>query len=198
MMISEFIERTGFEPTASEYAKIEEAYYDFNGNKDEFCKAFVKNGGEKKIYKARAEEIAQLKSRLVEMEKQHKTETEAREKQIADLRVELDRELEWKPCDGSGTNMTQERYEHLAKCGKTMTDEEAAAFIADECGFALEKIHILHEVNTYEVNKHHRLRVAGTFDRAPVYESTDWNYVRFDCAYFMYELVNGELRFYCC
>ena len=41
MMISEFIERTGFEPTASEYAKIEKAYYDFNGNKDEFCKAFV-------------------------------------------------------------------------------------------------------------------------------------------------------------
>ena len=38
MMISEFIERTGFEPTASEYAKIEKAYYDFNGNKDEFCK----------------------------------------------------------------------------------------------------------------------------------------------------------------
>ena len=85
MMISEFIERTGFEPTASEYAKIEKAYYDFNGNKDEFCKAFVKNGGEKKIYKARAEEIAQLKSQLVEMEKQHKTEMEAREKQINDL-----------------------------------------------------------------------------------------------------------------
>lgn len=41
MMMSEFIERTGFEPTASEYAKIEEAYYDFNGNKDEFCKAFA-------------------------------------------------------------------------------------------------------------------------------------------------------------
>lgn len=28
-----YIERTGFEPTASEYAKIEDAYYDFNGNK---------------------------------------------------------------------------------------------------------------------------------------------------------------------
>ena len=198
MMISEFIERTSFEPTASEYAKIEEAYYNFNGNKDEFCKAFMKNDGEKKIYKARAEEIAQLKSQLVEMEKQHKAEVEAHEKQIAELTAELDRELEWKPCDGSGTNMTQERYEHLAKCGKTMTDEEAAAFIADECGFALEKIHILHEVNTYEVNKHSRLRKSGTFDRAPVYESSDWNYVRFDCAYFMYELVNGELRFYCC
>ena len=86
----------------------------------------------------------------------------------------------------------------LAKYGKAMTDEEAKAFIADECGFDPEKIRILHEVNTYEVNKHRRIRKAGTFDRAPVYEATDWNYVRFDCACFMYELVNGELRFYCC
>ena len=198
MMISEFIERTGFEPTASEYAKIEKAYYDFNGNKDEFCKAFVKNGGEKKIYKERAEEIAQLKRQLVEMEKQHKSDMEAREKQIAELNADLDRELEWKPCDGSGTNMTQERYEHLANCGQVMSDEEAKEFIADECGFDPEKIHILHEVNTYEVNKHRRLRVAGPFDRAPMYESTDWNYIRFDCACFMYEFINGQLCFYCC
>lgn len=198
MMISEFIERTGFEPTASEYAKIEKAYYDFNGNKDEFCKAFVKNGGEKKIYKARAEEIAQLKSQLVEMEKQHKTEMEAREKQINDLTAELDRELEWQPSTGTGTNMSQSDYDHLANCGKLMTDEEAKTFIADECGFDPEKIHILHEINTYEVNKHRCLRVAGTFDRAPVYESSDWNYIRFDCACFMYEFINGQLCFYCC
>ena len=198
MMMSEFIERTGFEPTASEYVKIEEAYYDFSGNKDEFCKAFAKNGGEKKIYKARAEEIAQLKSQLVEMEKQHKTEMEAREKQINDLTAELDHELEWKPSTGTGTNMSQSDYDHLANCGQTMTDEEAKAFIADECGFALEKIHILREVNTYEVNKHRRLRESGTFDRAPVYEATDWNYIRFDCACFMYEFINGQLCFYCC
>lgn len=198
MMISEFIERTGFEPTASEYAKIEDAYYDFDGNKDEFCKAFVKNGGEKRICKARAEEIAQLKIQLVEMEKQHKSEMEAREKRIAELNADLDRELEWRPCDSTGTNMTQERYEHLANCGQVMSDEEAKKFIADECGFDPEKIHVLHEVNTYEVNKHRRLRVAGTFDRAPMYESTDWNYIRFDCACFMYEFINGQLCFYCC
>ena len=44
MMMSEFIDRTGFEPTAKEYAKIEKAYYDFDGDKDAFCKAFVKDG----------------------------------------------------------------------------------------------------------------------------------------------------------
>lgn len=198
MMISEFIERTGFEPTASEYAKIEDAYYNFDGDKDEFCKAFVRDGCEKELCKARAAEIVTLKSQLVKMEKLHKTEMETREKQIDKLTAELDRELEWKPSTGAGTNMNQQDYERLVRSGRTMTDEEAKTFIARECGFAPEKIRILHEVNTYEVNRHRRLRKSGTFDRAPVYESTDWNYVRFDCAQFMYELVNGELRFYCC
>ena len=198
MMMSEFIDRTGFEPTAKEYAKIEEAYYDFDGDKDAFCKAFVKDGGARKLCKARAAEIDRLNSLLLESERQYKKDMADREKRIDELTAELDRELEWKPSDGAGTNMSQNDYAHLADCGKTMTDEEAKAFIADECGFAPEKIHILHEVNTYEVNKYSRLRKSGTFDRAPVYKSTDWNYIRFDCACFMYELVNGELRFYCC
>ncbi len=198
MMMSEFITRTGFEPTAKEYAKIEEAYYNFDGDKDAFCKAFVKDGGARKLCQNRAAEIERLNSLLMESDRQYMKDIADREKCIDELTAELDRELEWKPSENTGTNMAQERYEALAKGGKTLTNEEAAAFIADECGFALEKIRILHEVNTYEVNKHSRLRVAGTFDRAPVYESTDWNYVRFDCACFMYELVNGELRFYIC
>lgn len=198
MMISEFIDRTGFEPTAKEYAKIEDAYYDFNGDKDTFCKAFVKNGGAKKICKARAAEIERLNSLLMETEKQYKQDISDRDRRIDQLTAELDREFEWKPAANTGTNMEQDHYEHLARSGRKMTDEEAKAFIADECGFAPEKIRILHEASTYEVNKHLRLRVAGTFDRAPVYDATDWNYVRFDCAGFMYELVNGELQFYCC
>lgn len=198
MMMSEFIDRTGFEPTAGEYEKIEEAYYDFDGDKDAFCKAFVKDGGEKKICKARVAEIQRLKSQMIELEKQFKKDVADRDRRIEELTADLDKELEWKPSTGTGTNMSQGDYDHLARCGRQMTDEEARAFIADECGFDPEKIRILHEVNTYEVNKHRRLRKSGTNDRAPMYESTDWNYVRFDCACFMYELVNGELRFYCC
>ncbi len=198
MMMSEFVERTGFQPTADEYDQIESAYYAFDGDKDAFCKAFVEQGGEMKIYKARANEIARLRSQMLEIEKEHKKEVADRDRRINKLTAELDRELEWKPSTGTGTNMEQSRYEKLASSGCVMTDEEAKAFIADECGFAPEKIRILHEASTYEVNKHLRLRKSGTFDRAPVYEATDWNYVRFDCACFMYELVNGELRFYCC
>ena len=198
MMMSEFIDRTGFEPTASEYEKIEKAYYDFDGDKDAFCKAFVKDDGARKLCKARAAEIDRLNSLLLESERQYKKDMADREKRIDELTADLDKELEWKPSTGTGTNMSQSDYDHLASSGRKMTDEKAKAFIADECGFDPEKIRIQHEVNTYEVNKYRRLRKSGTFDRAPMYESTDWNYVRFDCACFMYELVNGELRFYCC
>ena len=198
MTTKEFTERTGFEPTPAEYEEIERAYYDFDGDKDAFCKDFARTGGEKKIYQRRAEYIAELESQLMDSEKEHKAEIAKLRTELAKVREELDAELDWQPSHQTGTNMEQERYEELAKYGKAMTDEEAKAFIADECGFDLEKIRILHEVNTYEVNKYRRLRKSGTFDRAPVYEATDWNYVRFDCACFMYELVNGELRFYCC
>ena len=38
MMIHEFTERTGYKPTFEEYREIEKQYYDFDGNKDEFCR----------------------------------------------------------------------------------------------------------------------------------------------------------------
>ena len=69
MMLSEFVERTGFTPLPFEYEKIEEAYFDFDGDKDAFCKAFVEGGGEKKIYQARAAEIDRLNSKLLETDK---------------------------------------------------------------------------------------------------------------------------------
>ena len=43
MMKSEFTERTKYNPTDEEYAEIEESYYEFDGNKDEFCKAWLKD-----------------------------------------------------------------------------------------------------------------------------------------------------------
>ena len=55
MMIREFVDRTGFEPTATEYAAIEEKYYSFDGSKDEFCKAWVKDGGIQRLTRQRAE-----------------------------------------------------------------------------------------------------------------------------------------------
>lgn len=42
MLVSEFIDRTGYQPTAEEYDEIEKAYYVFAGDKDAFCRAWSK------------------------------------------------------------------------------------------------------------------------------------------------------------
>lgn len=198
MLMSEFVERTGFTPTAEEYVKIEKSYYTFDGDKDAFCKAFAACSGADRIYRERAEEIERLRSELVEMEKRHRAEVEDRDRRIGELTEKLDRELEWKPAENVGTNIDQNRYEDLYGYGRKMTDDEAKALIADECGFSADKITIRHTARTYEVNKHRELRVSDEYEREPIYESTDWNYVRFDCASFMYEYINGELEFYFC
>ena len=76
MMMSEFIERTGFEPTAEEYEKIEDAYYRFDGSKDEFCKNWLAEGGILKAAQARAEKISQLRSELLELDHANRMETD--------------------------------------------------------------------------------------------------------------------------
>ena len=37
------------------------------------------------------------------------------------------------------------------------------------------------------------VREKERMERDPVYSSTDWNYIRFDCAGLQYEMINGEL-----
>ena len=209
MMMSEFIERTGFQPMAQEYAKIEEAYYNFDGDKDAFCRAFVKADGEKQVYQARAAEIDRLNSRILELDKSAKKDGEEYERRLADLQTQLDCELEWKPCEGAGTNMSQSSYEALAAlCDGThgdphvMNEDEAKRLVAEEFGFALERIEIVSEVHTYEVNKYNQLRKSAAYTRQPLYDATDYNYVRFNIrgagSTWMYEMVNGELETYSC
>ena len=41
MMYCEFVERTKVEVSWEDYRIIEESYYDFDGNKDEFCKKWL-------------------------------------------------------------------------------------------------------------------------------------------------------------
>jgi hypothetical protein len=85
MMMSEFIERTGFQPTYDEYEQIQDAYYLFDGGKDEFCKKFVAENGEKKVYQARAEEIERLRSQMLELDKHFKQELDDREQKPKSL-----------------------------------------------------------------------------------------------------------------
>ena len=135
MMKSEFIERTGFEPTAEEYAQIEEAYYEFSGDKNAFCKDFLKKRGVERLIRGRASKIEELKKELEDMEKKLEAEKKASEKEIDSLKKQLDKELDWKPCEG-GTTMDQGRYEELATAGGTriLTEQEAKDLIYNEFG----------------------------------------------------------------
>ena len=65
-MISEFIELTGFEPTAAEYRRIEDQYIEEDIDKKDFCKKWVEEGGVAKIAQERLKEIEDLKAQLTQ------------------------------------------------------------------------------------------------------------------------------------
>ena len=158
---------------------------------------------------ARAAEIERLNGKILEMDRAAKKDGEEHERRLADLEAQLDKELEWKPSESTGTNMAQADYESLLEsctgnhgAPHVMSEGEARMLVAEEFGFNPERIEIITTVHTYEVNKYRRLRKAGIYTRQPLYNATDWNYVRFNvrgagCTW-MYEMVNGELETYSC
>ena len=127
------------------------------------------------------------------MEEHNKIATE-----LEKVKAELDKELEWKDCSSMGTQMSETDYLRLKQSGKVLTHEEAKNLISREFGFNPEKITILSTVKTYESNKHYRTRVKESFERDPIYDATDWNYIRFDCAGWYYEMIDGQLKQYYC
>lgn len=197
MMMSEFTQRTGVYPTPWEYEKIEEQYYAFEGTKDSFCADWVAKDGPAKLYAERVAYIDRLKDCLTEQRKDYEAEIGRLKAKISELELDLEKELDWQDADNTGTNMEQGWYEHLERCGRKLTVNEAKKEVADSFGFAPELVEIITEVSTYQVNKYHRLRKKETFERLPCYESTDWNYIRFNCRGWQYEMVNGQLRPYC-
>lgn len=64
MMKSEFMDRTGFEPTEAEYRDIEAEYMGCDIDKDEFCKQWKKQGGIQRMMRLRARRIEELESQI--------------------------------------------------------------------------------------------------------------------------------------
>lgn len=71
MVKSEFIERTGFEPTEAEYREIEAEYMGCDIDKDEFCKTWKKQGGIQRLMRLRARRIEELEAELVKEKNDH-------------------------------------------------------------------------------------------------------------------------------
>ena len=98
-------------------------------------------------------------------------------------------------------NVSQKSYDALLHSGSSreLSDEEAIALVCEEFGFDPAKITIIHSVGVYEKETHtRRLRKIGETERKPLYDATDWNYIRFNCANWFYEMHNGELQQYYC
>ena len=195
MMYHEFTERTGFYPDANLYRTIEEAYYDFDGDKNEFCKAYRanKDGLAERIARA-TNDAARLEHRKAEEKlfEAHDDLLEAQDK-IYRLEQKVDRLLEWKPYTDERA-VSQEKYDHLKSSGHEMTDEEAKQWIADEWGFAERKIEIIRTMPKLEISRMHTLRTVGEIARDPYYDATDWYYVRFLVCGMTTEAYNGSLE----
>ena len=199
MMIHEFTELTGFEPSMEEYAKIEQQYYEFDGDKKAFCKNFLQNGSVQKMYDKRLETIRQLRSTMMENEKELRQAMKEKDAMIARLEADLEREQEWQPFEDEH-NVSQAAYEKLEAAGaRELSDDEAADMIAEEFGFDRSKIQIVHEVKKWEINRHRRCRTVGTIPRKALFEAWDWNYIVFNVRGNVthgYEMHNGELQLY--
>lgn len=97
MMMSEFIERTGFEPTGAEYEQIEAEYMGTEIDKDQFCKEWKKNGGIQRLMRLRARRIEELEAEVRQRSKEYDELDAARCKQISreqEARKAKEKELE--------------------------------------------------------------------------------------------------------
>ncbi len=196
-MLQEFEALTGIYPSSELYAAIEAAYTDFDGDKQAFCKAYKKNadgiaeGIQRAAWMARIQAESAANKRTEELRK----EIKARDTTIEQLRRSLERAEEWQPFEYA-ENAKQADYERLRAAGRVMGDDEARELLARWFCFQPEKITILHSVDKIEKNRFNGCRRCGEYVRPPVYESTDWNYIRFDCGLMTYELINGDLSLF--
>lgn len=185
MLIREFENLTGIYPSMNLYTAIEKCYHESDMDKQDFCRAYKYNEN------GLAEKIQSEANKL-------ESDAETLKYQVKLLQEELDIELKWKDSYIHGTNMKECNYVNFFQSADSnlLEDEEAARYLYDQFGFAQERIEIIHEASTYEVNKYDQIRVKNTYQRDPLYVSDDRNYIRFDCAGRSWELINGELLTY--
>lgn len=194
MMKEEFEKLTGIKVSWDEYKAIEQAYMDFDGDKYDFCKAYK---GDRYSLRTNINKLAQ-KDDVIKGLKDQIARLEA---QLKDTEAKLEVAEEWEDHEDEH-NVKQRQYEELSDGGNTreLDDAEAIELISREWGFAPQMIRIVRTVAKEQVNRFHRCRRVGEYERKPLYNATDWNYIRFDVeaphGTTSYEMHNGELQFF--
>lgn len=199
MLISEFQTHTGIYPNWALWKAINRAYNESELDQQKFCADYLANvdGLAQRIQRECDMETARAESNLRRKLFDAQDMTNQMENQLKTLQAQLDRELDWHPAGDLGTNMSESDYALLADDEVPMTELDAIRRVHRECGFDMAKIRIVMSVQTFEVNKHHKIRVKDTYSRQPVWSASDWNYIRFNVAGLQWEIVNGELMPYC-
>lgn len=110
MLISEFIDRTGFRPTEDYYhTVIEPEYNESNLDKDAWCKQWKKNGGIQKAYDALKEQAANEYANVLSLE----SENRELNKTIASMNEDLTVYKERLETVISDLNAAQEREQSM-------------------------------------------------------------------------------------
>lgn len=194
MLLEEFEARTGFFPSHDLYECIQEVYLESDLDKDAFCEMYKKNTD------GLADSIARkVNTQYFSNVEEAKNTIAKLEQNLQALHQKLEKELEWRPYE-SRYNVTEQEYLKLLQAHGTtlMTDDAAIELVVSQFGFERSKISILHAVDKEEANRHGQVRKCGIVNRHPLYNASDWNYIRFSCARWEYEIVDGQLRpFYC-
>ncbi len=149
----------------------------------------------------KAEELRRTGEHYAEEIERLHAEFEAAQTENIALKDKLDSMLKWEECSDMGTKLKQSEYERLENSVSTeqLTNEKAKEILSREFGFDPEKIEIINEVSTFESCKAiNRIRIKEKIKRIPLYDATDWNYIRFNCSNWYYEMIDGQLYQYYC
>lgn len=151
MLISEFIDRTGFRPTEDYYrTEIEPEYNRSNLNKDEWCKQWKKDGGIQKAYNAMCHQagndyaqVLTLQGRVKELEEHNgKLIDECNQLYAAKARLE--------DIEAEKIEMTVFIIEQAEKYGSNELREKAIEIMGAKEYIAYK---IDHEINLWQLDK---------------------------------------------
>lgn len=136
MLISEFIDRTGFRPTEDYYhTVIEPEYNRSNLDKDAWCKQWKKNGGIQKAYDALKEQAANEYANVLSLESKNRELN----KMIASMDEDLTKYKELSETAISDLNAAQEREQsmmyELLEISETYSSAELRKVVIDIIGF---------------------------------------------------------------
>ena len=143
MLISEFIDRTGFRPTEDYYhTVIEPEYNRSNLDKDAWCKQWKKNGGIQKAYDALKEQAANEYANVLSLENEVKKLKEMNDNQSQVIRDEREKSFELsQTLDNamSDLNAAQEREQsmmyELLEISEKYSSAELREIVINAIGF---------------------------------------------------------------